>query len=456
VKLRKDENDGLPKTKVITPEADPFPKENPNLGGAQKVRVDRSLETPGAVEPKRKGSIEMKPGGKTLVARKGAGKGQSRVALYQHFPDDDIYHALLKPDQALADGKMPQMTMKDMHGQDKLLSPEETYHQIIKTVHEPWHRAMANWMPLNKALSEGKVPKGVLAKSIVFAAMSPNTPVDLQEAYYGHYIDMLNEGKVDPFKPMSDDQLREFQNRATGGQFPTWNRDHYVHATKFAAADGTSIADDGEAPAVGELPQIQGLRNAHLLYPYLEHLTARHKDDTQGIAGELMDMKDESNRYNSAFKRQAKVGKLPKTNAPRAAPHPRLRPEAHPVPAGHDGRRQHDRPRPAHGPLDLRPAPTRRANKLQPDMLEKLQTGVVTEAARTSPSSGRSTTTSSSSTRPCGTCSRRSRSTSPAASSRRSSRPSGCTGCIGHHDQMRNRPSMASTATRTTASSGTA
>jgi diguanylate cyclase (GGDEF)-like protein len=234
---------------------------------------------------------------------------------------------------------------------------------------------MANWMPLNKALSEGKVPKGVLAKSIVFAAMSPNTPVDLQEAYYGHYIDMLNEGKVDPFKPMSDDQLREFQNRATGGQFPTWNRDHYVHATKFAAADGTSIADDGEAPAVGELPQIQGLRNAHLLYPYLEHLTARHKDDTQGIAGELMDMKDESNRYNSAFKRQAKVGKLPKTNAPEQ---PRILgygpkltryllgmmgggnmivPDRHMVRSTFDLHQEHDA-----------------------DMLEKLQTGVVTNS----------------------------------------------------------------------------
>ncbi len=297
LKLRKDEPQA-PKAKTITPEADPFPKEDPNLKGVQQTRVDRASEPKGALPASRKGAMEMKPGGKLLIQRKGAGKGSSRLSLQQHFPDDDDYHALLKPEEALDSGKID----------------HETYQNIVKTVHEPWHRAMANWMPMNKALSEGKVPKGILAKSVIFAAMSPNTSVPLQERYYGHYMDMLNEGKVDPFKPISEDSIKEFTERSVNGQDPIWNRDYYAAHPLGVNAGGENMEGRED---IGDLPQIMGLRNAHKLYPYLEHLTAKHKDDTQGIAGELMDMKHEHNQYKSKTDIDRRQGR---THIQRTAP----------------------------------------------------------------------------------------------------------------------------------------
>lgn len=252
----------------------PYPKLNPSAMPEQ-VHVDRSKETPGVVPPRLKGGIEMTRNAELMLPRPGSKrvKGASspaRIKLKQHFPDDHLYQALLKPDEALKAGHIN----------------EEQYQLFRKTIHEPWHKAMANWLPLNKALSEGKVPKGIIAKSVIFAAMSPNTPVPNQELFYGHYMDMLHEGKVDPFKPFTEDNVREFTKRSTSGQLPVWNRDYYKdHRPERYGETG------GDDANKGELPQIRGLRSAHLLYSRLEHLTAKYKDDTQGIAAELMGVK---------------------------------------------------------------------------------------------------------------------------------------------------------------------
>lgn len=263
VKLRKDEKEN------------PFPQPQPHLGGLRdEPRVDRSAETPGGFVPSVKNGLEMKPGGKLLMSPPGGKRGARRIALQQHFPNDEAYHALLRPHDALAAGVIT----------------DEQHQHIMKTVHEPWHRAMAHWLPLNKALSEGKVPKGILAKSVIFAAMSPNTSVPMQERYYGHWMDMLHEGKVDPFRPISEKAIQEFTKRSVSGRLPVWNRDYYeAHPIGINAGGGN---EEDDSPK-GELPQILGLRNAHKLYPYLEHLTSKYKDDTQGISAELMAMKEE-------------------------------------------------------------------------------------------------------------------------------------------------------------------
>jgi diguanylate cyclase (GGDEF)-like protein len=611
--------------KLRKAEAGDLPKANPSM--PTEPRVDRESEPKGAMKPSTRGGVEMKPGGKLLMTAPGAGRGATRVGIKQHYPDDKVYRALLRPDEGLQDGTIN----------------EEQYNNIIRTVHEPWQRAMSNWMPLNKALSEGKVPNGIIAKSVIFAAMSPNclddktealtqrgwvkgfdlkkndvlltknpvtmalewqsmldlrrfpdyegdlveidsrslkvvttpdhrwlvttqrghvaektsatlahaerihrsgdyvapenssltpdeaellgwfvtdgfirkpspsdttkrlraflvqspsgnpakcariqallerlapgefgryqynenkcnwyvgkrltdlltalcpdrtltvpvlltlgaealvrlrdamflgdgstethegqadrqvlatgreeqagafqalllmtgnpsnavnrdmskyepkseklknipkmttcwyvsklgrqnyrvnkdhirryraktrvwcpiventffvarrlgqvfvtgnTPVSLQELYYGHYMDMMHEGQVDPMQPISEDALQEFQARATGGEVPKWNREHY-ETSAFKQPDTGAGMGPGERD-VGELPQVRGLRNAHLLFPYLEHLTATHKDDTQGIAAELMDLKAEAFRAKGANRVASRAGR---------------------------------------------------------------------------------------------------------------------------------------------------
>lgn len=279
-----------------------YPKLNPDIGGGiggEKPRVDLAAEPKGVVPAERKGGLEMKPGGKLMVGKPGAKPGV-RVGVQQFFPEDEHYHALLKPEQALADGTID----------------GETFQSIVKTVHEPWHRAMTHWLPLNQALSEGKLPKGILAKSVIFAAMSPNTSVPLQERYYGHYMDMLHEGKVDPFREMSEDAIRDFTKRSTDGRLPEWNREYYEAHPLGINTGGDAVHDDAPADDKGELPQILGLRNSHKLYPYLEHLVAKHRDDTQQIAAELMDMKHEHNKYKLATDIDRRQGRTVDRQAP--------------------------------------------------------------------------------------------------------------------------------------------
>lgn len=363
LKLRKDMKTGL---------EDDLPKLNPNIGAGiagPETRVNRATEASqqGAMEPHKRGSMEMKPGGKMLISRPGAGKGTSRLGLQQHFPDDEHYHALLKPDKALAEGRID----------------GEMYQTIVKTVHEPWHRAMTHWLPLNKALSEGRVPRSILAKAMIFAAMSPNTSVPLQERYYGHYMDMMHEGLVDPFKPISEEAIANFTERSTNGSHPKWNREYYeAHPLKIGE-DGRP-QDDEHDEDVGDLPQILGLRNAHKMYPYLEHLVAKHRDDTQGIAGELMDMKAEHNRWDANARRNLKVGRDPSAPPPTFEHAKGYGPKLTRymlgmlgggnmiVPDRHMVRSTFD--------LELEPDPLRPGKVKGSPMLDKLQTQVVTQA----------------------------------------------------------------------------
>jgi diguanylate cyclase (GGDEF)-like protein len=289
VKLRKREagedlggpNGGDTDVKVVTPEAAPFPAPT---GAHEPTPVDRASEKNGIVPPKVKAGIEMRQGGELLLPPPGkkreAGKTPPRrLKLQQHFPNDHMYQSILDPSWGLENGHID-------HEQAALIN---------KTVHEPWHRAMKYWVPLNAALKDGKVPKGVLAKATIFAAMSPNTSVPMQEYYYGHYLDMLNEGKVDPFKPISEDAINEFTDRSVSGALPKFNREFYEAHPLNVNGKGQNEGDRGDK---GELPQIRGLRSAHMFYPRLEDLVGKYRDDTQGVASELMNLKHQHETKN--------------------------------------------------------------------------------------------------------------------------------------------------------------
>ena len=270
VNLEKDEAKDKKFGPPITNENNPFPEPRPDKH-PEAPAVDRSTETPGIRPAKRKGGLEMKTGGKLLMPKPGI-TGSARLGLQQHFPNDSLYKAILDPDWGVENGHID----------------EDQHHQLMKTVHEPWHRAMSHWIPLNKGMSEGKVPKSIIAKSVIFAAMSPNTSVPMQERYFGHYMDMLHEGKVDPLRQMGEEAIGEFEQRCKSGEHPKWNRAFY-EGQNYGGNDGDLAT---EHDPNHEMPAIRGLRNAHLIFGRLEHLLHTHKDDAQAISGELMHLKN--------------------------------------------------------------------------------------------------------------------------------------------------------------------
>lgn len=165
------------------------------------------------------------------------------------------------------------------------------------TVHEPFERAMAHWMPLNRALGEGRLPQSIMRKAVLFSAMSPNTSVPMQERHYGHLMDMINDGTLDVDKPIGAQQVSEFVKRATGPEYPRWNRAHYEANTPPPGTQSDVEPDEGDEK--GDLPQVLGLSHMDDISAHLQDLIARHKDDTQAVAGTLMDMKAEHKRHAS-------------------------------------------------------------------------------------------------------------------------------------------------------------
>lgn len=198
------------------------------------------------------------------------------VVRPMHFPRNKHYSAILYP--------------------DRYNLPDSLREKYMQTVHAPWERAMSNWLRLNKALREGKLPRAVLKKAVLFSAMSPNTDVPVQEQHYGHLMDMINDGVLDLSKPIEQRHIEEFEARATSGELPRWNRSYYEAQGQNPFGAAKSNEPEEEA---GELPQVLGLRNFDRLVPTLEDLVHTHKTDGRKMASILMDMKAKHQRLST-------------------------------------------------------------------------------------------------------------------------------------------------------------
>jgi hypothetical protein len=269
------------------PMKQPWSKTHPDLAPASTL--PNSKASIAAVGSTGKNRLHLDESG-TLTTPKGQ-------KLQLHVPASPEYLSILHPD------------LYDI--------PEDKRQLYKRTVHEPWERAMENWMVLNKRAREGKVPRSVVKLAGLFSAMSPNTGVPLQERHYGHLMDMLHEGLMDVNQPVTQEHIAEFERRAQGPDLPWWNRDLYESKLtpeelpeaerakypegrpKFPPPGVTTWEEASERDAKpnkfgnekAELPQIAGLRHLDDIMPHLEHLFATHKGDGRAMAEELMNMK---------------------------------------------------------------------------------------------------------------------------------------------------------------------
>jgi hypothetical protein len=221
-----------------------------------------------------------------------------------------------------------------------ILNPHDESHQhylgdvspdaLEETVHAPWRRAMEHWMTANKLLREGKLPDSVIHHAVAFSAMSPNTPVPLQELYYGYLMDISQKFNVDISKKMSRSMLARLrQGISSGMQLPEFEREHYRsqegsmrseknkergrepgdHAENLVGADGKRLthldkphpdllSEDQRWPGhpvsdmrANDPPQIQAMTAHHTWLPHLMELVRHHGSNGREIASMLMNMK---------------------------------------------------------------------------------------------------------------------------------------------------------------------
>lgn len=301
----------LPLAKAIDLDQDRIAQPQEGLGWAKGGGKPPQTSTPSLPNPN------------AAVAGAGGG-GKKRLTLHPngdletptgqrlslHIPSSQEYMEILKP--------------------HSFNIPEEKKALYQRTVHEPWERAMNNWMALNKRAREGQLPRSVIKLAGLFSAMSPNTGVSLQERHFGHLMDMMHEGEMNISQPINQGHIDEFARRAQGPLMPSWNNDFYVNAKDSETGaprfpqPGVATWDEANARAAepnkfgnqkADLPQVAGLRSLDDIMPHLEHMFATYKGDGRKMAEELMNMK-------SAYKRAATATSAGEAKEKFAGQHP--------------------------------------------------------------------------------------------------------------------------------------
>jgi hypothetical protein len=182
-----------------------------------------------------------------------------------------------------------------------MLDPERR-EKIVNYVHKPWQRAMSSWLVLNKMASQGQLPSSVIAHAAIFAAMSPNTSVPMQELYYGHYMDFRAKhgdvfSKPEGIKPEDAEHFHRWLNKTTP---PEFFRDFYVgrtqekggieyDASRTKRRAGYDPATSGAVLA--DRPQGRPLLNYHRFHPFMVALQREVKDDGRAFVDYIMQKK---------------------------------------------------------------------------------------------------------------------------------------------------------------------
>lgn len=168
-----------------------------------------------------------------------------------YMPGAEHYRSILHPDQFD-------------------LGPDERA-AYKNSVHEPFETLMARWLPLNKALDEGRVPAALLKQAAFVSGGMPDMSKPSQVRHYGHLMDLINEG-LDPTSP-SDEHLNEFVKRANEGRVPNWNKTFYELNTPSS-----------KAKDIEDIPQVASLRSLGEKHKILSRLAHVHR--TNGAAPE--------------------------------------------------------------------------------------------------------------------------------------------------------------------------
>ena len=131
------------------------------------------------------------------------------------MPGEDQYNAILKPDNF------------DLTPEQRAVYKEH--------VQKPFEMLMGHWIPLNKALGQGRAPAALLDQAAFVSAGMPDMSNPSQVRNYGHLMDMVNEG-MDIAAP-SDEDINGFVKRANEGQKDIKRRTVFAYSCNWEVLD---------------------------------------------------------------------------------------------------------------------------------------------------------------------------------------------------------------------------
>lgn len=176
--------------------------------------------------------------------------------------------------------------------------------------------AVGNWIKLNKAMKEGRLPEAVLATSVAFSQLSPNTPVPVHEMTYAYLLDTFKKQGFDIRDPRfaSQSVKDDWMARDTPHGWPQSSRDYFTNEiNKLVTNQNDSLLTSrakGERSAF-MLPndKFKNMSRYAPVHDFMRDLVSRHGIDGRGAVAELMKGKSASKLWEAARARHIKAGK---------------------------------------------------------------------------------------------------------------------------------------------------
>lgn len=175
---------------------------------------------------------------------------------------------------------------------------KESFHRILNNpkVRKFHDNAMKNWVVLHQRLKAGNISPSVLQHATLFAQLSPNTPVPMQELMYGHLVDSMKHTGIDLAEHNSPAKLqrlkRDWLDRDQPATLPTHSADHYQRLLGVLRNKKDSETTGRKAGELGAFMlaenKFANMSKYHEMHPQLMELVGRHRHDARSGVEELM------------------------------------------------------------------------------------------------------------------------------------------------------------------------
>lgn len=201
-------------------------------------------------------------------------------------------------------------------GSFPLYKPEpEHFNKILSDpkVEEVHNRAMESWTKVHKLLKERRLPSEVAMHAVLFANLSPNTPVPMQEMMYAHLVDAMHATGADARQPGFSDKVKaDWMSRDRPDVPPEHERGFFanhpgVHLQNASKDTGRQPGDLGGFM----LPhnKMINMDRYHLLHNSLVDMVNRNGADARTSATELMNHKYKGGLWEAQRARAVAAGK---------------------------------------------------------------------------------------------------------------------------------------------------
>lgn len=269
--------------------------------------------TPGVEVGSAPGTIEADVADDDPIPAKGALTIRGKAVT----PNPHVKKGKLHFNEHTGELHLPQATYK-MYNPDE---DGESGRHFREVWHSPEVRkqhdyAVRNWIEVNKALKEGRLPEAVLATSVAFSQLSPNTPVPVHEMMYAYLLDTFKNKGYDIRDPRfgTPETKQDWMSRDQPQNWPTSSRDYFTD--QIGGLVSLKNASKRTGRKVGDRPgfmlpndKFSNMSNYSAVHGFLRDLVERHGADTRSAVAELMKGKVSAKLWEAARQRALKTGK---------------------------------------------------------------------------------------------------------------------------------------------------